>query len=603
MNWKSLFWWILLPCLFIACKESTPVQQQGDYVMEGDLVYYKGEKNGNVVSQILSDPANLHPFNARARYRDMILAFTHQRLTSLNTKTGKVFPVLASQLPKLSDDGLSYTYELRPGASWPDGTAITSEDVLVSTKAAVCPLTANGNQKDFFGYLKDVRLEADNPRIIHFDFHEYYMNNANFGALIFMLDKRMIDPEGLLADYSVPQLLEGGEALKKDPDLIAWASRFNDDRFGRDLELLNTGSGPYEFSDWVAEQRLVLTARENYWGKELDGYPHRQNPEKIIFKILKDNASIELQIKQQELDVAELSAESLSELKKSEIANQNFHIREISRPTVTFLALNARPDGINQRPLFIDKGVRRAMTYALPIDEMLEEYVQVDPKEVRLISLVAQINPDYNTNLSPLPFDQAKAMELLDAAGWKDSDGDLIRDKMIDGQKTDFTFNLIYVPNSQAFIDITNRITDELEKVGIKCVAEEVSFGLLQERIFSHQYDACLMGLSSSNLPYDFNQLFHSGNWAEGMNFMGFANEEADSLMNLSRIERDQAKRKQIVDRIQEIIYDEQPCVFLYSPTKKMAIHKRFNHAEIYSTPHHVILNELEMIPWKPENN
>ena len=598
MNGKSLFWLILLPCLWIACKDSPPVQEQGDYVYQGEQVYYKGDKNANVVSHLLSDPKNLHPFNSRVRYRDLILEYTHQRLISINTKTGKVSPLLATQLPVLSEDGLTYTFDLDPTASWPDGTAITAADILISTKAAACPLTDNGYQKVYMQYLSDVRLDEEDPNRLYFDFSEYYMNNGIFGALFFILDKRVIDPEGILNNYSVQQFLEDGESLKDDPKLIEWAKRFNDDSFGRDIALLNNGSGPYEFSEWVAEQRIVLTRRDNYWGQGRETYFHKQYPEKIIFKVLKDNTAIELQVKQAELDVAELSYESLINLKQSEIATQNFHLREASRPSFAFIALNARPDGINHSPFFVDKGVRQAMTYALPIDEMLVEYLQLDPKETRVVSPVAQSNPDCNQNITPLPYDQAKAMALLDDAGWKDSDGDLIRDKMIEGQKVDFIFELTYVPNSQALTDIVGRVAEELAQVGIKCEPKEIALEVLRQSIFSHQFDACLMALSSSNLPYDFNQIFYSEDWAEGGNFMGFANEEADSLMNQARVERDQAKRKEIVDRIQEIIYDEQPCVFLYSPTKKLAIHKRFNNSEIYSTPNHIILNEFQMIPW-----
>ena len=63
-----------------------------------------------------------------------------------------------------------------------------------------------------------------------------------------------------------------------------------------------------------------------------------------------------------------------------------------------------------------------------------------------------------------------------------------------------------------------------------------------------------------------------------------------------SRTESDEEKRKVMVNRIQEILYDEKPCIFLYAPTKKLAIHKRFNGAEAYSIVDHLILNDFKVI-------
>ncbi|MEZ4828506.1 MAG: ABC transporter substrate-binding protein [Bacteroidia bacterium] len=580
---------------FVGCKSDPEEKVSGDYVEKNGQVYYRGTKTSDVVVHISSEPPGLHPTNARTSARSLILEQVFQRLLTLDITTGKLMPELAVSLPERSADGLTYTFEIHPKAAWPDGKPITAEDVLFSVKVMAAPLVDNLNQKSYIEFLKDLRIDPDNQRRFWVDMTEYYMHNDNFGIYTFILDSRMYDPEGVLAKYSLSDLINDSEKIAQDKAMITWAEAFNSPRFATDVTTFQSASGPYKMAEWIPEQQIILARNENYWGKDLPGYNHRQGPEKIIFKVVRDDNSLELQIKQQEVDVStQLTTQVYDNLQASEVATQNYHIDLTPRDSYAFILLNNRPDGITSKKYFDDKRTRQALAYAIPIADIIADIYPKTAKQT--ISPVPIANKDYNSNIKPFPYNPDKARELLKAAGWQDSDGNKILDKIVNGEKLEFSFTLMYPPNDQALEDFVQRIRASLEEVGINCITDQKKLGAAVTLIRSQNFDALMMALSSPPLAYDFDQLFYSGNWPEGDNFFGFNNAEADDLIGKARIEQDQAKRKQMVNRIQEIIYEEQPCTFLFNPTQKIAIHRRFNRAEMYPIGDHVILNELEVL-------
>ena len=597
MNLRILFFLSFFVFSFWSCKTSDPEVVDGDYVIKGETVYYKGPKSNDLVVQIASEPPSLHPTNSRTASRSMILGLVYQRLMSLDVKDGSLIPDLCAQNPVRSEDGLSYTYELAADAAWPDGAPVTNEDVLFSIKAMACPLVDNLNQRAYTEFVKDVKPDPGNDRKFVVEMTEYYINNDNFGIFTFILDPRKFDPEGILANYSLDALLNDA-SIAENTDLKGWADFFNGLNFRDHFDILNSGSGLYKMDEWIPEQRIILSRNENYWGKGKEGEIHAQHPDKIIFKFLRDDNALELQIKQQEIDVTTmLTTQSYDNLKDNEGVKQNYHIGIRTRDSYAFLLLNNRPDGIKAKKFFDDKKVRQALAHAIPIKRLIDEIYPETATQTT--SAVSSVNKDFNEKITPFPFDPEKAKSLLDEAGWTDSDGDLIRDKVIDGQKTDFSFNLFYPPSGQDMEDLVQEIKESLRLVGIACNLDPQGMATAVPNIRNQSFDAGLMALSSSPLPYDFKQLFHSTNWPNGDNFFGFNNQEADELIDQSRVEQDPVKRKEMVDRLQEIIYDEQPCIFMFNPTKKMAIHRRFNNADMYAIRDHVILNNLEMIRWE----
>ncbi|MEM6804392.1 MAG: ABC transporter substrate-binding protein, partial [Bacteroidota bacterium] len=595
MNGRVFFLIGLFIALVFSCKETAQSVIDGDYTYKDGKVIYSGSLGEEVMVQITALPSSLHPTNGRHRSRDRILDLVSQELIDLDIRSREMVPTLLKELPVLSADGLSLSVELDPDASWPDGSPILAEDILFSYKAAAVPLTDNPQQKGLLEYLKDITLDPQNTRKCSFNFSSYYMYNRDLLSSFQIIDKRTYDPENILAAFELGDLLHS-EQLANDEKLKAWADEFNDAKYGIEKEYINKASGPYEIEEWSQGGDLVFKKKDNYWGKGKSVYYHKQLPPKITFKPMRDPDAIELQIASQKIDVAELASESYKRLEIDSLAKQNYRFEITDRATFVSLPLNTKPTASGRPPLFTDKKTRQALTYALPIDEMIQSFMGDENFAKRIASPVSSMSPDHHPDLNFYPHDPEKAKSLLKEAGWEDTDSDLIIEKEVDGKKVPFSFELIYPANNQTLIGFATKIKEELAKVGIECELAGVNGQELAEKLWSRNYDMGLLGLSSTHLPYDFDQFFYSENWPEGDNIYGFANEEADKLIQAARVERDQAKRKDMVYKIQEIIYDEKPCIFLFAPTKKLAIHKRFNGSETYSIVDHLILNEFELI-------
>jgi peptide/nickel transport system substrate-binding protein len=593
--------WIILAVLLafglMACRQSPKEEVSGDYVTGDGTTCYRGELSNDLRVHFVSEPSSLHPTNTINTYYHIIRPYIQQRLLGLDIKTGELEPELLKGLPEVSEDGLLNTFELHPDAKWNDGAPITSEDVAFSIKAVLCPLTDNNAIRSYFESIAEVRTFPEDPRKFQFQMAEVYILNPYMPTDIVILDRRFYDPENVLSGFSLKDFSENPESVKQNGALKAWAANFNDAKYGREIEFLGGTTGPYVLTEWTPGQQLVISRNENYWGKGLEGNIHAQGPDRIFFRIIKDDVPTELEFKQQAMDVSfNLSTPVYEALQESEVAQQNYKMDALPRDSYTYIGMNTRPDGVRHKRIFDDKQVRKAMAFLTPADEILEQ-LYGNGGGVRTMSPVSMHGKDYNQSLKPIPFDPEKASELLTAAGWSDTDNDRILDKVIDGVKTPLRFELLYPGGRQSVIDIVDRIVTAWQNAGIDCQPNGVELNVIREKMNSHDFDAVLAASSTHHLPYDFKQIWHTSNWLSGGdNWTGFGNARSDELIDASRRELDPVKRKAMVDELQQMIYDEQPLIFLMTPTTKVAIHKRFQHAEMYRLRYYVMLNRLEVV-------
>ncbi|RMG71881.1 MAG: hypothetical protein D6722_06165 [Bacteroidetes bacterium] len=576
--------------LLAACGSA--VQQQGPYVLRDSLVYYRGNLPNVVRTHLISDPQELHPVNGVRATRFEVLDLCYQRLHSIHPETGALVPELAA-LPERSADGLAYTFSLQPEAAWPDGSPITASDALFSYKVLLVPGVNNPAIQPYTEYLKDLTADPEDPRRFTAHFSEYYMNNDNFGIFTYVIDARFYDPEGVLEGYSVADLKALTEAENLPEDLSAWVETFNDPQYATTVDLIQNGSGPYRVTEWIPEQRIVLSRNPAYWGAGRPEAIHQQHPEQIQFEMITDGKAVELQLLQQELDVStNLSPQAYLNLMRDSTARLHYHLGLRPRDAFTSLALNLRPDGIRQARILDDVQVRQAIAYSLPLQDIIDQVL--DSMAQPASSPVSPSNSLYNDTLLPYPYAPDEARARLDAAGWTDADGNGIREKEIDGKTQELRIRFAYPPGNDLVDGLAQRIKEGLEAVGMAIELDPAPD--YQRQIQQHTFEMALLSLRSSPFPYDFKQLFHSEGWPNGSNFFGFANARADQLIDQMRVETDPVRRLDMANQIQEILARELPVIPLYVPTKKIAIHRRFNHAQMYPIANYVILNDLYLL-------
>jgi len=168
--------------------------------------------------------------------------------------------------------------------------------------------------------------------------------------------------------------------------------------------------------------------------------------------------------------------------------------------------------------------------------------------------------------LIPRTFDLKRAAKLLDEADWIDRDGDGIREKYIGIDKYDFKFTMLIYDNSSEWEAVASIFKEDLRKIGVQMRIRKVDWALMQELMDDKKFDAFTggWGLSWETDPY---QIWHSSqvDVKGGSNVIGFKNEEADRIIEELRVTFDRRKRKKLLDRFQEILYNEQPYTFIFS--------------------------------------
>ena len=532
-----------------------------------------------VVAHILSQPDGLHPYNNNSVMRSYIFSYTQKTLLGLNLESLDYEADLIKELPTSSEDNKTFYFELKDNVKWDNGEQLTAEDIVFSSKIMLCHLTNNSQIRPIYNsVIKSVKADPNDPLKFSMTAQDINWTAKTIMGGIYVQQKSYWDPNGLLDNISFDQILN--RSFKETDEISNWFNDFNHADNGYKPENLK-GLGPYYVSEWEPSQYVTLLRKENWWGAGDSSLDNKAFPEKIIFKIIKEDASSYLALKNQEIDVTtNIGTVKLMKLREREYFNNNYDSDFLDRYGISYIGLNMKPDGIKHKPFFVDKKVRRAVAYMIPIDEIIE--VMMHGKASRQASNISPLKKTYNDTLKLIPLDIEKAKELLDEAGWVDTDGDNIRDKVINGVKTPFTFKFSYM-SSPTSKEIVLMIKESMYKAGIVAEPTPMDFSLFYKNAADHKFDAMLAGWGSSAAYSNPMQLWHTSSWVnKGSNFCGFGDAYSDSLIDAANAAIDPEIHRDAMWKLQAKIYEDQPYIFMYSPKRKIVIHKRFNNTKMY---------------------
>jgi ABC-type transport system substrate-binding protein len=551
-----------------------------------------------VVFQWRGEPVNLHPTNGADQARMVIFDYTQRFLLRLDYQSLKLMPDLCTELPKESADGLSYSYTLRSGVMWDDGKPLTADDVIFTLMANTCPFTNNPMYKPAFEFVKSVEKDPNDPMKFTMVMTEKYIQNVSVFTNFPILQEDFYDAKHVLRNYKVADFLNPDFGKAKHPDVEAWSTEFNDKKYGSDLTKMN-GLGPYELTDWQEHSKMVLTRKPKHWtfGLQDKTMYDESFPDEIIFRQINEEVAVELAFKNQEIDAScGISTRSLVTLQNDSSFNRNYHSAFVPNFDWQYIGFNLRPESVNRTPFFTDQKVRRAIALLVPADEMNQAYLE--GKASRMTSMVCATRADaYNNELKPLPYDVEQAKKLLDEAGWKDTDGDNVRDKVINGKKVKFEFEFRIMTGNVAMENMAKDMKESFYRAGLVANLNITETSAFFESLPNHDFDMVFSAWSGSSQPEDFKQLWHSSSWENGgSNYIGYSNPKADVLIDKIRIETNDSLRIPMEKELQKIIYDDQPYVFMYLLPRKIAIHKRFGNANMYWEKPGIYLSFLKLL-------
>lgn len=554
----------------------------------------KKTQNNTLVVHLLNEPEDMHPTNGASAVRAEINLYTNLSLLRVNYKTGELLPCLAKALPVVSSDGLNYNYELKSDMTWDDKSPITAHDIAFTTKASKCLYTNNIGLKPYWENIDDIIVDGNNDKKFTIKMKRPYILNTWFWTDFPIIQAAFYDKQNVLAKYSNAQLTDS-TFLKSKPDIKQWADEFNSPKYSTDPQFMS-GAGPYKITKWDKGVSITLEKKKDHWSENCqENWYCQANADKIILKLNSNNASALLELKNGLIDVSTMiDYSSFTELSKDDKFTQNYTLKLADTYNYTYVAMNMKPDGKTHKKLFTDVAVRKAMALLTPYDQINKTLYENNNK--RVVGPISPNKIDFNTDLKPLQYNVNQAKELLTQAGWADTDNDQVLDKIIDGEKVKFEFNINFMSGSKVWEDLAKQLAESFGKANIYVMLNPLDYNGFFNAVTGHQFDMSISAWQSSATPEDFSQLWSSASWTNnGLNFTGFGSPQSDALIDSINISVNETKRIELSKRFQKLVYDEQPYIFMFTQTRRVIVNKKWDNLEIYTEYPGVLLNTLKL--------
>lgn len=518
----------------------------------------------------MSDPEKLNPIVSNDASASEINYYMYEYLLDQDKETYELVPRLAA-MPEVSPDNLTYTFTLNKDAKFSDGKPVTAADVIFTLKVIKIPFVDDAALRNYFEMVDRAEMVDNDPLKVKFTLTKPNWRGIYTLGLFPIVPKHVLDPNNVTDNFRWEEFKDMKIALK-NPEMQKFADFINSQEVSREGKYL-IGSGPYMFERWDTGAGVTLVKNPNYWGTKTITPTY---PQKIIFKTIQDNSAAIVAAKNKEVDA--MYVIKPSDFYKDLENTEQFNLLKAKpfEPAYSYLAWN------ELSPLFNDKKVRLALSHLVDRKTIIERVLYGDAVPIQ--SHIFYKNTKLlNTDLPEIPFDLEKGKKLLEEAGWKDTDGDGVLDKVVNGKKLDFKFTFLSNTNPVRK-QILLVVVDALKKVGIQAEVQELEWSVYLDKTKKHEFDATYSAWTSPTTPPDPFQIWHSSqSEGEGSNYISFKNQKNDELIEAYRNEMDEAKRLAIIKEWQKLIYDEQPYTFLWSGRARYIYDKRFKNARWYN--------------------
>jgi len=302
------------------------------------------------------------------------------------------------------------------------------------------------------------------------------------------------------------------------------------------------GTGPFKFSEWKTGDYIKVVRNNDYY----DGQPRLAE---ITFKIIPDENATLVALEAGEIDEAGIPPKDYSRMKKV----KGIRVYEYDALLYTYLGLNL------DKPCFKDRRVRQALAYATNKKQLVSLILKGLGSPAYCPS--APLSWAYSDNVEKYPYNPEKARQLLKEAGW---------------EKLEFIC-LVNQGNKEREKAATI-LQQQFKKVGIKMNIRVLEWSALLKIINKptapKDFDAVIIGWSLGLDP-DSYSIWHSSQYPKGFNFIRYINPQVDRLLEVGRTTMDKAQRKAIYAKLNRLISEDQPYVFLWYPRVVTGIRDR----------------------------
>lgn len=542
------------------------LKAQGRSATQGQTVV----KSESLRVKIGSDPRGMNPYIANGADVSMFATYIMNAVAERQLDEPGVFsPSLAVKV-STPNDGLTYVVNLRKGVYWhkplvdwesgqydwlkgtgPNGThEVTSDDFKF-----VFDMLANPQVQGRISSLRNYFESLDRVDVVDRYTFKIVFKERLFANLPMVMDL-----------WPMPRwLYQYDEDGQKFPE-ETWGLKVNEHWYNQKM----IGTGAYEFVSWEPGVKIQLKRNESYFGE-------KPNFEKVDFFVIKDQNAYPRKLKTGEIDITNLQPEQYrTEVKNAKgaiLGNENIKYKE--QPTLGYFYLGWNHD----TPYFKEKAARQAMTLAFNRRDIIDNVFSGLGKLTT--GPFAQQSACYDNSVKPWPFNLELAAQKLDEAGWKDTDGDGIRDKVVDGQKIPFEFSMLVYGGSSEYETLANIYREDLLQVGVKLNPRPVEWSTMLKKMDEREFHA-YTGAWVLSWETDLVQLWHSkeADKVKSSNRIGFRNKDADRIAVALRRTFDEGERTKLCHEFHNLLHEEQPYTFIYQRNRPVLYWNYMNNPE-----------------------
>lgn len=462
----------------------------------------EGKYGGEMIVTGHHEIASLHPDDAGPTVHWVIVTQIHNGMIELD-ENYQIELVLAESYD-VAEDGMTYTFKLRDGVKFHDGEILDSADV-----------------KHTF---------------------EWYMNpdNAAVNATLYRNIDRVETPDNLTV---VIRMKEPYAPFLVDTATTFILPEHYHGKVGKEgYASKPIGTGPFKLKEWRAAEFTTVEAFEDHFrGRPyLDLFTEKIVPEASVRAIMLETG---------EADSAVWPLVTEDNLRFAE--DPNYTVFRTQSAAVNHFPLN------NEHPILSEKAVRQAMMHAIDRQKVIDD-IFLGTAVVATSNLSPALKDWYEANVKQYPYDPELAKQILEEAGWVDTDGDGIREK--NGVKLSFTCTTI--TGDQARRPEAEVVQQYLRAVGIDMQLAEAPTATILEKLRAGEMDASLFNWTygGGNGDPDASDTLRSD---AVNNFSHYKNPRMDELLDSGVREVDPQKRKEIYSEVQKLVAEDVPFLYM----------------------------------------
>lgn len=483
---------------------------------------WAGENSNVLLLGQISEPQSLDPQVATAANDSRILVNIYEGLVRNADGSLKLEPSLAESW-EVSDDGLTYKFHLRKNVKFHDGSRLDSQAVRFTFERM---------------------LDSDHP---------YYHTGPFPLSFFFSVIDKIETPD---SDTIIFQLKEPFAPflsnLATHAGLIISPAAVK--QYDKDFSRHPSGTGPFKFTEWMANQRVVVEANDHYW----DVQP---SLEYVVFRPITDANTRVAEMLSGGIDaMVEVPADNVPLF----ATDKRFHLYQATGPHVWYGMLNT------SIPPFNDVRVRQAVNYAVNKQNIVK-YILQGSADVAEGPIPSAFDWAFDPEITSYPYDPQKARDLIKAAG-------------AEGQKIVF-----YVTEGGSGmldpIPMATAIQADLKAVGLAVEIQTFEWNTYLSKVNSglnqaHMAEMAWMTNDPDTLPF---LTLHSASWPDkgGFNSGYYTNKQLDALLDKARVTNDIALRAQLYRQVQKIVHEDAPWLFVANWKQNAVASARISHFKL----------------------